>query len=55
VTDDPREIFLIRFWIKRRHLHNPRWVLVDSDVMGEAWMNEDHMRADDKKAREEKS
>jgi len=53
MTDEPRETFLVRVWIKRRHLHNPRWVIADSDVMGETWVDEDHMQAEDKKTREE--
>ena len=53
MTNDPRETFLVQIRILRRHRVEHKWVLVDSNVMGEAWVCEDALRREDKNAREE--
>ena len=55
MTDDTREVFLVPVWMIRRHPHDPNVVRVDSDVMGEAWVNEEQLRREGKKAREAKA
>ena len=52
MTNDPRETFLVQIRILRRHRVEHKWVLVDSNVMGEAWVLEDDLRREDKKTRE---
>ena len=53
MTNDPRETFLVQIRILRRHRVEHKWVLVDSNIMGEAWVCEDDLRREDKKARGE--
>jgi len=51
MTDEPREVFLIRVWIAHRNLPVDNIVQVDSDVTGRAWVLENKLRQEDARVR----
>src|SRR3990167_9374748 len=51
MTDEPREVFLIRVWISHRNLPVDNIVQVDSDVTGRAWVLENKLRQEDARVR----